>query len=87
MAGIGSNTSTMAALSDDENSVLRVELPVHMRKRMVFVFSCREAMFTGCPMVILPGGAYFRREGKEGGTFICGQAPPSVCVKLGTVVT
>jgi FAD-dependent oxidoreductase domain-containing protein 1 len=76
MAGIGSSASTADALSDDEQSVLSVDLPVHMRKRMVFVFSCREARFDRCPLVVLPGGAYFRKEGKDGGTFICGQSPP-----------
>lgn len=47
------------------------ELPVHPRKRNVFVFDCR-AELQNCPLVIDPSGVYFRPEGKH---FICGMSP------------
>lgn len=49
-----------------------IELPVEGRKRCVFVFDCKEAI-PDCPLVIDPGGVWFRPEGK---LFICG-APPA----------
>ncbi len=49
-----------------------IELPVHPRKRQVFVFACRETI-SACPLVIDPCGLYFRPEGKF---FICGISPP-----------
>ncbi|MFC4351773.1 NAD(P)/FAD-dependent oxidoreductase [Fodinicurvata halophila] len=46
-------------------------LPVHPRKRQVFVFDCREDL-PGCPLVIDPSGLYFR---PESGGFITGISP------------
>ncbi|ESR25343.1 NAD(P)/FAD-dependent oxidoreductase [Lutibaculum baratangense] len=45
--------------------------PIEARKRMVFYFDCRDEV-AGCPLLIEPGGAYVRPEGKG---FICGAAP------------
>ncbi|WP_051609032.1 NAD(P)/FAD-dependent oxidoreductase [Fodinicurvata fenggangensis] len=47
------------------------KLPVHPRKRQVFVFDCREAL-PDCPLVINPSGLYFR---PESGGFITGISP------------
>ncbi|MGE0801818.1 MAG: NAD(P)/FAD-dependent oxidoreductase, partial [Lautropia sp.] len=49
-----------------------IALPVHARRRSVFVFRC-PAPIAACPLVIDPGGLWFR---PEGGRFICGDAPP-----------
>ncbi len=46
-------------------------LPVSCRKRMVFVFHCREAL-PRCPLVVDPAGVYFRPEGEQ---FLCGRSP------------
>lgn len=48
-------------------------LPVHRRKRMVFVFHCRTEL-NDVPLVVDPSGAYFRPEGDR---FLCGLSPPS----------
>jgi FAD-dependent oxidoreductase domain-containing protein 1 len=48
------------------------DLPVHSRKRFVFLFKCNEQL-PDCPLVVDPTGAYFRPEGKN---FICGISPP-----------
>lgn len=50
-----------------------IELPVKPRKRQVFVFECKAAL-PGCPLVIDPGGMYFR---PESGRFLCGVSPPA----------
>jgi glycine/D-amino acid oxidase-like deaminating enzyme len=47
-------------------------LPVQARKRCVFHFGS-PARLPGCPLVIDPGGLYFRPEGAG---FLCGIAPP-----------
>lgn len=49
-----------------------IVLPVHARKRCVFHFRTPAAL-PGCPLVIDPGGLYFRPEGNG---FLCGIAPP-----------
>jgi len=51
---------------------LGVEIPVHSRKRCVFVFECKQH-FADCPLVIDPSGVYFRPEGR---TFLVGGPPP-----------
>lgn len=48
------------------------ELPVYGRKRCVFVFSS-PAQTPACPLVIEPGGLWFRPEGAY---WICGLPPP-----------
>ncbi len=48
-----------------------LDLPVHPRKRFVFVFDCREGP-QGCPLTVDPTGAYFRPEGQS---YICGISP------------
>ena len=50
-----------------------VELPVHPRKRQVFVIDCREPP-GDCPMIVDPTGMYFRPEGEH---FVCGISPPA----------
>lgn len=49
-------------------------LPVHSRKRSVYVFQCRDSL-PGCPLVVDPSGLYFRPEGQ--GVFITGMSPPA----------
>lgn len=49
-----------------------VDLPVHPRKRFVYVFDCREAV-QGLPLTILPEGIYVR---PESGQYITGFSPP-----------
>ncbi len=48
-----------------------VELPVHARRRTVFVLSCPESL-PRCPLVIDPSGFWFRPEGRH---FIAGTTP------------
>ncbi len=48
-----------------------LELPVHPRKRYVFVFDCRDAP-QNSPLCVDPSGVYFR---PEGAFFICGRSP------------
>lgn len=48
------------------------DLPVHSRKRFIFLFKCNDHL-PGCPLVVDPSGAYFRPEGQN---FICGISPP-----------
>ncbi len=47
------------------------DLPVHSRKRFVFLFKCN-TLLSGCPLVVDPSGAYFRPEGQH---YICGISP------------
>ena len=49
-----------------------IDLPVRPRKRMVYVFDCREPIF-GMPLLIDPSGVYIRPEGSQ---YICGVSPP-----------
>ena len=52
-----------------------IMLPVHARRRTVHVVRCPEPI-TGVPLVIDPGGLWFRPEGGSGGTqFIAGDTP------------
>ena len=48
-----------------------IELPVHARRRTVFVLSCPVPL-PGCPLVIDPSGFWFRPEGN---LFIAGREP------------
>lgn len=48
------------------------DLPVHAKKRQIFVFTCRETV-EAMPLVIDPSGVYCRPEGAH---FITGRAPP-----------
>ena len=48
-----------------------IPLPVRARRRTVFVFETPEPI-PSCPLVIDPGGVYFRPEGNQ---FICGVSP------------
>lgn len=52
-----------------------VTLPVHARRRTVFVLRCAHAL-PRTPLVVLPGGAWFRTDGVAGGAqFIAGWSP------------
>jgi glycine/D-amino acid oxidase-like deaminating enzyme len=77
-------TTTRGAVIDADNLLIAAgawsaplaaqlgfDLPVSPRKRDVFVFES-PAVLPGCPLVIDPGGLWFRPEGR---TFIAG-APP-----------
>lgn len=48
-----------------------IDLPVRPRKRMVYVFDCREPL-TRVPLTIEPKGVWFR---PEGASYICGVSP------------
>jgi FAD-dependent oxidoreductase domain-containing protein 1 len=48
-----------------------IELPVHARRRTVFVLSCPQPL-PGCPLLIDPSGFWFRPEGHQ---FIAGTTP------------
>lgn len=48
-----------------------IDLPVHARRRTVFVFSCPSTL-ADCPLVIDPSGFWFRPEGRQ---FIGGRTP------------
>ncbi len=47
------------------------DLPVHSRKRFVFLFKCLTQL-PNCPLVVDPSGVYFRPEGQN---YICGKSP------------
>ncbi len=47
------------------------DLPVHSRKRFVFLYKCNTRL-PNCPLVVDPSGAYFRPEGQY---YICGISP------------
>ena len=50
-----------------------IDLPVHPRKRYVYVFDCREEVENeAMPLTIDPSGVWFRPEGTN---FICGVSP------------
>jgi sarcosine oxidase len=50
-----------------------IDLPVHPRKRFVYVFDCREEIEgEAMPLTIDPSGVWFRPEGSN---FICGVSP------------
>jgi FAD-dependent oxidoreductase domain-containing protein 1 len=48
------------------------DIPVHSRKRCVFVFTARERI-AHCPLIIDTSGAYVRTEGDS---YVCGISPP-----------
>ncbi len=48
-----------------------IDLPIHVRKRNVFVFEC-PTKIPRCPLVVDTSGLWFRPEGER---FICGPAP------------
>jgi len=52
--------------------LMGAEIPVHSRKRCVFLFSAKERI-AKCPLVIDVSGAYVRTEGES---YICGISPP-----------
>ena len=51
---------------------LGIDLPVRARRRCVFGFQCATPIVP-CPLVIDPGGVWFRPEGRN--RFICGLSP------------
>ena len=53
-------------------SWLGIDLPVRARRRCVFGFQCATPI-AACPLVIDPGGVWFRPEGRN--QFICGVSP------------
>lgn len=48
-----------------------IDIPIHMKKRMIFTFTAEDAV-PGCPLLIDPTGTYVRPEGRG---FLCGAAP------------
>lgn len=63
---------TAGAWSAPLGAALGIALPVHAKKRDVFVLETPAAL-PGCPLVIDPGGAWFRTEG----SLILAGGPPS----------
>lgn len=61
----GAKASIVAKLAGIE------DLPVHCRKRFIFLFKCITRIMD-CPLVVDPSGAYFRPEGQH---YICGISP------------
>tara|TARA_R110002110_G_scaffold90197_9_gene234659 strand:- start:45 stop:1229 length:1185 start_codon:yes stop_codon:yes gene_type:complete len=62
------------AAGPDSGTVARLagaDIPVEPRRRQVFVVDARREI-PDCPLVVDPGGVYFRPEGKY---FICGKSP------------
>jgi FAD-dependent oxidoreductase domain-containing protein 1 len=49
------------------------EIPIHSRKRCVFLFTAQERI-ANCPLIIDVSGAYVRTEGES---YICGISPPA----------
>lgn len=49
-----------------------LDIPIHVKKRMIFTFRCADPV-ERCPLMIDPTGVYVRPEG-EG--FLCGVQPP-----------
>ncbi len=49
-------------------ATIGIDLPVHPRKRCVFVFTCA-TLVRDCPLVIDPSGLWFRPDGER---FLCG---------------
>ncbi len=60
----GTQGRTIAAMAG-------VDLPVHSRKRFIYVFDCRDEI-ENVPLTIDPSGVWFRPEGTQ---FICGVSP------------
>lgn len=59
------------AWSRDIARMLGIDIPVYARRRSIFNVSS-PARLAACPLVIDPGGVYFRPEGR---TYICGTSP------------
>ena len=49
-----------------------LEIPIHVKKRMIFTFACAEPV-AKCPLMIDPTGVYVRADGHD---FLCGWQPP-----------
>lgn len=69
-AGIVINASGAKAAQIAEMAGIN-DLPVHSRKRFIFLFKCLTQL-PNCPLVVDPSGAYFRPEGEN---YICGISP------------
>jgi len=50
-----------------------VQLPVRPRKRMIYVFDCRERL-ADCPLLISPNGVFVRPDSAN---YVCGVSPPA----------
>ena len=67
----GTAVNAAGALARPLAAAAGIDLPVHARRRTVFVFSC-PTMLADCPLVIDPSGFWFRPEGRQ---FIGGRTP------------
>lgn len=54
-------------------SMIGADIPVHPKKRCIFVFDCNDKTIQKVPLTVDPTGLYFRTEGKM---FITGISPP-----------
>jgi Glycine/D-amino acid oxidases (deaminating) len=71
--GCGTLVNAAGAWAGQVAALAGIDLPVHPRRRLVFVVSCQTEV-KGMPLVIDPKGFYMRPEGKY---FICGMKPPA----------
>ena len=70
-AGAVVNAAGASGVKEIANTV-GIDLPIESRKRLTFVFECRERV-EPVPLTILPEGIGFRPEGR---TFLVNRAPP-----------
>lgn len=67
----GTLVNAAGPLAGDLAALAGLDLPVRPRKRIVHVIDCRTPL-AACPMVIDPGGVYFRPEGTR---YLAGVSP------------
>ena len=70
-AGVVVNAAGASGVKEIADTV-GIDLPIESRKRLTFVFECREKV-EPVPLTILPEGIGFRPEGR---TFLVNRAPP-----------
>jgi sarcosine oxidase len=66
VSAAGWHTASIAAMAG-------IDIPIRPRKRLVFVFACRDPL-ERVPLTIDPSGVYVR---PEGATYLCGVSPPA----------
>jgi sarcosine oxidase len=69
--GCGAVVNSSGYWAREIAATVGIDLPVRPRKRLVYVFDCREALGR-VPLTIEPNGVWFR---PEGASYICGVSP------------